>query len=198
LNLFESITFWNPWWQNESDWLQAVEREGIDLIRDLLKRKEILTITGVRRSGKTTVLHLLVQGLLNEGVPPRNILHLNLEDPAFTGISILTLYEKYLELMNPDESLYLFLDEIQEADQWQRDLRKLYDGSRNIKMVITGSNSSLLKGDYATLLTGRTLTTEIFPFSFREALIASGWNKGFELHVLLANKSKCCISLMST
>lgn len=190
MNLFESITFWNPWWQNESDWLQAVEREGIELIRDLLKRKEILTITGVRRSGKTTVLHLLVQGLLNEGVPPRNILHLNMEDPAFTGISILTLYEKYLELMNPDESLYLFLDEIQEADQWQRDLRKLYDGARHIKMVITGSNSSLLKGDYATLLTGRTLTTEIFPFSFREALIASGWNKGFELHVLLANKSK--------
>jgi predicted AAA+ superfamily ATPase len=190
LNQIESITFWNPWWQNEGDWFQAVEREGLDLIRDLLNRKEILTITGVRRSGKSTVLHLLVRGLLKEGVSPSNILHLNLEDPAFTGMSLLTLYEKYLELMNPDGNLYLFLDEIQEVDQWQRDLRKLYDGSRHIKMVITGSNSSLLKGEYATLLTGRTLTTEIFPFSFREALVATGWDKGFEQHVLLFNKPK--------
>ena len=190
MNLLESITFWNPWWHGENDWLHAVQRESIAGILELLQRKEILTITGVRRSGKTTVLHLLVQGLLNEGVLPRTILHLNLEDPAFTGTSILTLYEKYLELMNPEGNLYLFLDEIQEADQWQRDLRKLYDGSRHIKMIVTGSNSSLLKGDYATLLTGRTLTTEIFPFSFREALIASGWNKGFELHTLLANKPK--------
>jgi hypothetical protein len=190
MNLNEAITFWNPWWQSESDWMQAVEREGMDLIRELLKRREILTITGVRRSGKTTVLHLLVQRLLNDGVSPRNILHLNLEDPAFTGTPILSLYEKFLELMNPEGNLYLFLDEVQEAEQWQRDLRKLYDGARHVKTVITGSNSSLLKGEYATLLTGRTLTAEIFPFSFREALTASGWDKGFEPHILLANKPK--------
>jgi hypothetical protein len=92
--------------------------------------------------------------------------------------------------MNPEGNLYLFLDEVQEAEQWQRDLRKLYDGARHVKTVITGSNSSLLKGEYATLLTGRTLTAEIFPFSFREALTASGWDKGFEPHILLANKPK--------
>lgn len=190
VNIQEAIAFWNPWWQEKDDPFEAVEREGLAFVRDLLKRKEILTISGVRRSGKSTVLQLLIRGLLRDEIPPFNILHLNLEDPAFTGIPVLTLYEKYLALLNPAGELYLFLDEIQESEQWQRDLRKLYDGSRRIKMVITGSNSSLLKGEYATLLTGRTLTTEIFPFSFREVLRSTGWEQEFEPHLLLANRPK--------
>ena len=151
-------------------------------------RPEILTITGVRRSGKTTILHLLINHLLDTGVPAKNILHLNLEDPAFKGLSAFHLYEKYLELMNPEGKVFLMLDEIQEIGDWQRDLRKLYDGPRNVKFVITGSNSSLLKGEYASLLTGRTLLCEVYPFSFKEFLGARGWNKGFERHVLLAHK----------
>lgn len=190
MNLNEALTFWNPWWRGENDWLQALPRDKATEIQDLLLRREILTITGVRRCGKTTILHLLIKHLLGSGVPAGNILHLNLEDPAFKGLSVYSLYEKYLELMNPEGMVYFMLDEIQEVADWQRDLRKLYDGPRQLKFVITGSNSSLLKGEYATLLTGRTLQCEIYPFSFKEFLTARGWDKGFEQHVLLAYKPR--------
>lgn len=92
--------------------------------------------------------------------------------------------------MNPEGRLYLFLDEVQEVDEWQRELRRLYDGSRHIKFAITGSNSSLLTGEYATLLTGRTLLHEVYPFSFRELVKIRGGSKGFERHQLLGNKPR--------
>ena len=133
---------------------------------------------------------LPIYHLLDNGIPAKNILHLNLEDPAFKGLSVFHLYEKYLELMNPDGTVYLMLDEIQEVTEWQRDLRKLYDGPRQVRFVITGSNSSLLKGEYASLLTGRTLLCEVYPFSFKEFLAARGWDKGFERHILLADKPR--------
>ena len=66
MNLFEALTFWNPWWRGESDWLQALSRDKADDIKELLHRREILTLTGVRRSGKTTILHLLINHLLEE------------------------------------------------------------------------------------------------------------------------------------
>ena len=188
MNHLAAYTFWNPWWSGQAGWLQAVERDVMAELLPLLQRPEILIVTGVRRSGKTTILHLLIQKLQDEGVPSRNILHLNLEDPAFSGLSLSFLYEKYLELMTPEGKVYLFLDEVQEVEGWQRDLRKLYDGPQRIKCIVTGSNSSLLRGEYATLLTGRTLTCEVFPFSFREFLMVRGWNDGFDQHLLLARK----------
>ncbi len=190
MNLQEAFTFWNPWWNGERNWFQAIERELLPDLKELLARKEVLTITGVRRCGKTTLLHLLIKSLLEGGIPDRNILHLNLEDPAFKGLSLFTLYEKYLEFMNPEGKLYLFLDEIQEIEEWQREVRKLYDGTREVKFVITGSNSSLLKGEYATLLTGRSFLAEVFPFSFREFVRGKGWEKGFDKHLLLAEKPR--------
>lgn len=76
MNHFEAFVFWNPWWNEERDWIdEAVARDALDDLGKLLKRKEILTLTGVRRSGKTTILHLLIKDLLGEGVPARNILH---------------------------------------------------------------------------------------------------------------------------
>lgn len=190
MDLKESFVFWNPWWSGDKQWLRAVERQALPHLKTLLKRKEILTVSGVRRSGKTTILHLLIKSLLDEGTPAGNILQLNLEDPAFKGLGVSVLYEKYLELMNPEGDVYLFLDEIQEIEDWQRELRKYYDGSRNIKFVITGSNSSLLKGEYATLLTGRTLFCEVYPFSFREFATVRGGLTGFEQHLLLKEKPR--------
>lgn len=187
---FEAFVFWNPWWNEEQDWVDAVERDALADLEKLFGRKEILTLTGVRRSGKTTILHLLIKSLLGEGIPPRNILHLNLEDPAFKGLTIQALYEKYLELMVPEGALYLFLDEVQEVNEWQRELRRLYDGAPHIKFVITGSNSSLLTGEYATLLTGRTLRYEVSPFSFREFAKVRSAGIGFERHQLLRNKPR--------
>lgn len=186
----DAMVFWNPWWSGQANWLRASKRESLPVIRKFLKRKEILTITGVRRSGKTTLFHLLIQELLDEGLKPEQILHVNLEDPAFRETTILEVYKSYRDLIHPDGPAYLFLDEVQQMDDWQRDLRKLQDGFDEIHLAITGSNSSLLKGEYASLLTGRTLMHENHPFSFRECVISRGLLDEFDEHLLLKAKSR--------
>lgn len=141
----EALVFWNPWWGNE-DWREGVyEREELSAVLPLFKRKEILSICGVRRCGKTTLLYLLIDNLIKNGVSPKNILHLNFEDPIFKGIPVYDLYKRYVELMEPEGKVYFFFDEIQETDEWERAVRKLYDGLKGSKITITGSNSSLLK-----------------------------------------------------
>jgi len=187
---YDAFVFWNPWWAGEKDWLKAHEREDLLSLKQLFGRKEILTISGVRRSGKTTMLHLLIKLLLKKEVPARNILHLNFEDPAFKDASLYDLYEKYLAFMNPSGKVYLFLDEVQEMEGWQKDLRKLYDGVRGLKIVVTGSNSSLLKGEYSTLLTGRTIPHEVYPFSFQEIVKHRGILTDFSLPAIISRKAK--------
>jgi len=190
MNLNESLVFWNPWWVGANWHLPAIARRAQQELAALMERKEILCLTGVRRSGKSTVLRLLINALLDRGTPPANILHLNMEDPVFRGLSIFTLYEKYLEFMNPAGNLYLFFDEVQEAEAWQLDVRKLYDGLNNLKMILTGSNSSLLKGEYATHLTGRTLIYEMFPFDFKEMALGRKIVTSLAPPELLKNKPR--------
>ena len=190
MTLYDAFVFWNPWWSGEKGWLNAHERDALPHVKQLLGRKEILTISGVRRSGKTTLLYLLIDLLLKEKVQALNILHLNLEDPAFKDASIYNLYEKYLEFMNPSGKVYIFLDEVQEIEGWQKDIRKLYDGLKNLKIIITGSNSSLLKGEYATLLTGRTILNEVYPFSFKEVVRLKEIVTDFELPAILRKKTQ--------
>lgn len=187
---YDAFVFWNSWWAGEKDRLKAHKRDGLMSLQQLFERKEILTISGVRRSGKTTMLHLLIDLLLKKDVPAGNIFHLNFEDPAFKGASLYDLYEKYLAFMNPSGKIYLFLDEVQEIEGWQMDMRKLYDGVQDLKIVVTGSNSSLLKGDYATLLTGRTIPHEVYPFSFREIVKHRGILQDFTLPAVISRKAR--------
>jgi hypothetical protein len=190
MTLYDAFVFWNPWWTGEKERLKACERDGLLMLKQLYRRKEIITISGVRRSGKTTMLHLLISALLDEGLAAANIFHLNLEDPAFKDAALFDLYEKYLALMNPSGKVHLFLDEVQEIEGWQKDLRKLYDGVQGLKIVVTGSNSSLLKGEYATLLTGRTIPYEVYPFSFREIVKQRGLLTEFTLPAVLSKKAR--------
>lgn len=189
-NIQDALVFWNPWWSDEKDRLQAYERDSVGILKQLIARREIVTLSGVRRSGKTTILHLLMGFLIKEKIPAKNILHINLEDPVFIDASVYFLYEKYLELMNPSGKVYLFLDEVQEIEGWQKDIRKLYDGIKNIKIFITGSNSSLLKGEYASLLTGRTILHEVYPYSFKEAVKMRGILADFERHLVIKEKPR--------
>lgn len=183
----EALVFWNPWWGNE-DWKEGVyEREELSAVLPLFKRKEILSICGARRCGKTTLLYLLIDNLIKNGVSPKNILHLNFEDPIFKGIPVYDLYKRYVELMEPEGKVYFFFDEIQEADEWERAVRKLYDGLKGSKITITGSNSSLLKGDYATLLTGRTLFFELYPVSFPNLIATRGIQAAKKADILRAD-----------
>ncbi|MDO9528200.1 MAG: ATP-binding protein [Syntrophales bacterium] len=105
----------------------------------------------------------------------QNILFLNFEDDRFaefTTADFQPLYEAFLEVESPVGRKYFFLDEIQNLPGWHRWVNRLYE-FEDIKLFITGSNSSILGGEAATVLTGRNRIMELYPFSFRELLRAN-------------------------
>lgn len=170
---FAKLTEWNPWWENGE---AAVELAGIprptyaELV-DSVELREVTILTGIRRSGKSTLMYQMINNLLNKGVSPRQILLVNLEDKKLAQDSLDDIYEVYRRDINLDKDAYIFLDEIQRKEGWESWIRKKYDLKTNDKFVISGSCSYLLRKEYSTLLTGRNLTFEVFPLSFEEFLL---------------------------
>lgn len=133
--------------------------------------KKIVTLTGVRRSGKTYHLLSLVHELINNGTPKEHILYINFEDERiqFSADELDLILQAYRELY-PDTDLstcFFFFDEIQEVDGWEKFIARLYE-SISKHVFITGSNAKLLSQEIATALRGRTITYEVFPLSFAE------------------------------
>jgi len=152
-----------------------IMRDRLIEARTILNQKEIHIISGVRRCGKSTLMRLLMERLIEEGVKKQNILYLNFEDDRFaefTTADFERLYEAFLEVELPLGRKYFFLDEIQNLPGWHRWVNRLYE-FEDIKLLITGSNSSILGGETATVLTGRNRIMELYPFSFREFLTAN-------------------------
>ncbi len=148
-----------------------------------LSSGKIISLVGVRRSGKTSFLFNLIGKLKNMGIDLRKVLYLNFEDERLdlkTGELDLIL-QAYRELY-PDLNLkecYLFFDEIQNIENWEKFIRRVYDSTTK-NIFITGSNARFLSSDIATSLRGRTLSYEVFPLSFREYLHFN--NIGIDLH----------------
>jgi predicted AAA+ superfamily ATPase len=166
----EGLAFWNPWWTGDADRLNEItDRSSMAEIRPLFDRKEVLALTGVRRSGKTTFMHLLIRKLLKE-IDAKQIMYVNLEDPTFEEVALEQIYQGYEALMMPGDEQFLFLDEVQNKEGWEKWVKKMYDSGKKLKITVTGSNSSLLKSEFAAYLAGRNLTYEVHPLSFRERL----------------------------
>lgn len=133
--------------------------------------KKIVTLTGVRRSGKTYCLYALIQKLKNSGIQRERIVYLNFEDERldFNSQELDLIIQAYQELF-PKQKLkdcFFFFDEIQEAPGWEKFITRIHDMICS-NIFITGSNARLLSQEIATSLRGRSLTYEIFPFSFSE------------------------------
>ncbi len=173
----ENLKKLNPWWFDENYFknFNYIERTlYLDKLKSFLDKKEIITITGIRRVGKSVIQKQLIKYLLEiEKVNPKNIL--------FFNIDILTLNEKrqnifykikeeYLKLNNPKGKIYIFLDEIQNLENWENQLKIEYDLNENLKFILTGSNSKVLYSNISKLLTGRILNIHIFNLSFEEYL----------------------------
>jgi predicted AAA+ superfamily ATPase len=187
--LEESIRKWNPWWvESESiKRLTGVKRYIITDIKKTLKLKQIKDIIGIRRSGKTTILYQIIKFLEENGEKSKNIVFLNFDDTEINSASFDEII-KAIEKINP-ETRYLFLDEIQQKNGWERWIRTLYDTDKYAQIFISGSSASLLTKDVARVLTGRHITFTIFPFSFVEYLVFIGW-KDFSEDYLEYNKNK--------
>jgi hypothetical protein len=134
---------------------------------------KIITIAGIRRSGKTYELYNKIKELESKGVKRQNIFYINFEDERLRGIAadeldyIIDLY-KELSGFDRNSAICLFFDEIQNINGWDMWVRRLYE--RGYKIFITGSSSKLLSREISTHLAGRNLTYLVYPFSFAEFL----------------------------
>lgn len=128
----------------------------------------IKVVTGVRRCGKSTLLKLFRRKLLTSGVPAERIININLEllenEPL---LDYHALHAEILRRCSPDAKNYVFIDEVQNAPDFQKAVDSLY-ARDNIDLYITGSNALLLRGTLATLLSGRYVEVQVLPFSFKE------------------------------
>jgi len=135
---------------------------------------KIFSIMGVRRSGKTFSFYQIMKEILEKGGDLRDILFIDFEDdrldPVSKGILPVVL-DAYYELYPAKKSttVYVFFDEIQNVDGWEKFVRRILD-TEKVKIYITGSSSKMLSKELATTLRGRTVAHEVFPFSFKEYL----------------------------
>lgn len=143
-----------------------VEREEKKLLS-----KEVVFITGIRRSGKSSLIYLIYKHLSKKNkIPLANVLFVNFEDERFTDFDVYDfdlLYQTFRELDNPKGKMYLFFDEIQNINGWERFINRLYE-FEDVKIFITGSNASLINSDIATALTSRNRQIVNYTFSLHE------------------------------
>lgn len=153
-----------------------IKRESyIAKIRPFIGSDLIKVLTGIRRCGKSCMLLLIQEELLRMGISPKQILNFNFESFAYAEFK--TAISLYKELARKIKEIqgkaYIFLDEIQEVEDWEKCINSLRVDF-DCDIYITGSNAKLLSGELATFLAGRYIEFNIFPFSFAEFLKARG------------------------
>src|SRR3989338_6747347 len=177
MNKNELIAILQDWnfWRRELE--TGVPRDQyLASVKQFLETNQVLTITGPRRAGKSFIMRQAAWALTQQGVRKDNILMVNFEDPRFPELNttlLEQLYETYLEFLSPKGPIYVFLDEVQEIDGWERWVRYMHE-LKKAKLVVSGSNAKLLSRELGTLLTGRHLDVTVFPLSFREFLAFNG------------------------
>ena len=153
--------------------MKRIERKDyIDTLVKLKDKNLIKILTGVRRSGKSTILEMFCDYLRENSVREEQIVFLNME--ALENSKWLNdfegLYYHIINHLNISLPCYVFLDEVQQIKDFERLIDGLYV-KQNIDVYITGSNAWLLSGELGTLLTGRYISIHIQPFSFKEFLL---------------------------
>ena len=143
--------------------------------------KKIITIIGPRRAGKTSFLFQIMKNLIAKETTISDIIYINFEDERILPMrtdDLQSVLDAYFELYQDKKQPFIFLDEIQNIAHWEKFVRRLSE--QGFRIFLTGSNSRMLGHDIATALRGRTLTYELFPFSFTEFLMAKGvfYDKG--------------------
>ncbi|WP_165027014.1 ATP-binding protein [Dysgonomonas sp. ZJ279] len=169
---FASLEKYNFWNGNVPE-LGFTRKDYTDKIFDYTGNKLIKVLVGQRRAGKSYILRQIAHRLISEGVNPKNIFYINKEFTDFDFIGnykdLGTLLNLYKDKLQPSGKVYLFIDEIQNVEGWEHFVNShSQDYVDSYEIFISGSNSKMLSGELATLLSGRYVNFEILPFSFNE------------------------------
>lgn len=183
--ILEILIDWNFWVKEQ---FTGVSRK--ELLIDIERKsssKEIMVITGARRTGKSTIILQYLMDRIDAGIPKENILIINFEDPRFRDLDLELMnrtYELYLtEVETSSDEQYVVLDEVQVIEGWEKFARYLHE-IRRVNVFVTGSSSKLLNSEYSTVLTGRHIDTEVYPLSFKEYLGFRGIHVRTDLDVV--------------
>ncbi len=176
---FQKLAQYNLW-GNLSDLSFGFFRHTyINKVQPYFGNRLVKVLVGQRRCGKSVLMRQLVQQLINNGVDRNNIFMLSLDLMCFDFVrtyqDLDDLFQLYLREIKPQGRVYLFIDEIQNVEGWERFVNSYsQDITRDYEIFITGSNSRMLSGELATLLSGRYVSFSVFPFSYNEYVSATG------------------------
>ena len=171
MNFLDIITLNRP----REELRMLIQREEyLNKLIALKDKKIIKVVTGVRRCGKSKLLEMYRKWLLEQGVEEERIVSINFEDLDFEDLTDYKKLHTYLkEHLVKDNMTYIFLDEIQNVEQFPKVVDSLYIKD-NVDIYITGSNAHMLSSEIATLLSGRYIQIEMLPLSFKEYMISTG------------------------
>ena len=171
----ELLYQYNPWWENTISEKNIKPRERyLSTLRKYLNQKQIIFLSGLRRVGKTTLMKLLIKELIEKNIDAKYLLYVSLDDYLLSKNSIIEIINEYRKIhkIKIEEKVYLFLDEITYKNEFQIQLKNIYD-NQNVKIFAASSSSSLLRDKKASL-TGRSITIEIEPLDLEEYLCFNG------------------------
>lgn len=161
--------------------MERIERQDyLDKLIAFKDKKLIKVITGIRRCGKSTIMEIFRDWLLNNGVSPEQILYLNFED--YDNIELrnpLALHQYIKPLILSDKPTYIFFDEIQHVKDFP-DIINSINLKPNVDLYVTGSNAYMLSNEITTLLSGRYVEIAMLPLSFKEYVEGCGGSDNLE------------------
>jgi hypothetical protein len=162
-------------WDNHPIDLGFLRTSYTGKISDYIGNRLVKVLVGQRRAGKSFILRQMVKILIEKGVPPDNTLIINKEFSDFDFLSTYRelddLIKLYKSELKPTGKVYIFIDEVQNISGWERVVNSYsQDYVDSYELFISGSNSKMLSNELATLLSGRYVNFEIFPFSYHEYL----------------------------
>ena len=170
----------SPWWDGGFSLEGIVPRPRLlERVRPCLDTRDVILLTGLRRVGKTTLMRELVHHLLFErGVPADQVMYASLDAYPLHGVALEELVDEFRKLhRHPfDRRLFLFLDEVTAATDWEQQLKGLHDG-HHLKIVAASSSASVLR-EQKGFITGRSRTFEVTPLDFEEYLVFRGVHLG--------------------
>jgi len=174
----------NPWWEGKFK-LEYKEREIYLKIEKFLEMPQIIALTGLRRVGKTTIMLKIVEEWLSSGFNPQNIFFFSFDD--FKCSSLRELVGEYERVNNKklsDERFLFLFDEIQKLDNWQEQVKIIYDlYKNNIKIIVSGSESLFIRKKFKESLAGRIFEFKIDTLTFKEFIKFKGVSyKSLELY----------------
>jgi len=173
---------YNPWWQDIDKAFERVPSFHRPIFEEIYKglkeTPQIISITGPRRVGKSTLIKQIIRKLINEGTQPEHIVYYSMDDPALfrTKFDHDDFFDSLMDKsrkISGDNVFYIFLDEVQRFERWELFLKKYYDLHYPARFMVSGSASSPIFKKSRESLLGRIKDYHILPFSFREFLLFS-------------------------